>query len=208
MFDAKLKSEHFIKVLPATEEALPMLEPALVVGVSNAKLLPKACAEYRTAINGLLDAARKIEGVDVPEWVRIPEPKTIDGKNGKIYVYALPEGWGVDKQIAPRMAISDGVAVMAMSQAQAERLLKGTPLKVGGVLKDPKRPLAAAAWLRWSGLIDAAIPWVNLATKQAAAPQVESFPCAGMKSPRKRRRRWSSSRCCKPSAPRLTSRTT
>ncbi len=172
--DAKLKSKHFIEALPASRQPLPMLEPALVLGVSNAALLRKAGSEYRTAINGLLDAARKIEGVNLPDWLRIPEPKAIEADGRKIYVYRLPEEWGVDEQIAPHLAVSDGVAVVAMSQNHVERLLKATPLKVGGVLKHPTRPLAGAAWLRWSGLIDAARPWVNLATKQAADPQVET----------------------------------
>jgi hypothetical protein len=176
VLDAKLKSKHFIEFLPATDEAMPMIEPALVVGVSNAKLLEKACSEYRAAVNGILDAVGKIEGIELPgiSSLRIPEPKTVSGKNGKLYAYPLPEGWGVDKQIAPHMAVAKDVAVVAMSQAHAERLLKATPLKVGGVLKDPKRPLAGAAWLRWSGLIDAIAPWVNLGTKQSAMPQVET----------------------------------
>ena len=173
VIDAKLKSKHFIESLPAAEKPLPMVEPAIVVGVSDAKLLREACGGYREAINGLIGAVRKIEGSDVPEWVSIPEPQVSEAQTGTIFSFALPKDWGVDKQIGPYLGLSDKVAVLAASQGHVERLLQPTPLAVGGALAKPDRPRAGAVWFDWAGLVDAATPWVAVALEQMAQSQPE-----------------------------------
>jgi hypothetical protein len=88
---------------------------------------------------------------------------------GAIYSFVLPEEWGVDQQIVPNFGVSEHVAVLSASQKHTERLLKATPLAVGGLLGTSNRPMAAAAWFNWAGLVEAATPWVNLAVEQAAA---------------------------------------
>ena len=170
VIDAKLQSKQFHTALPATEEPMPMIEPAIVLGVSDAKLLKQGLSEYRAVINGLIDAVRQLEDTDVPPEIEIPEPETTEGPLGTVYSFPLPEQWGVDEQIEPNVGISDSVAVFSISPAQTERLLKATPPTVGGVLEeDTDRPLALAAWLDWAGLVDAATPWVDFAVDQAAA---------------------------------------
>jgi hypothetical protein len=169
VLDGKLTSAHFIESAPATPKPMPMVEPAIVVGVSDAKLLKQAFGEYRAVLNGLFDAIRQIEGNKLPEEVRVPEPKTAEGSFGTIYSFTLPAEWGVDKQIAPTLGVSDHVAVISASQHHTERLLKSTPLAVGGLLTKTDRPLAAAVWFNWAGLIESASPWVDLAVQQAVA---------------------------------------
>ena len=169
VFDGKLTSKHFIESAPATPEPMPMVEPAIVVGVSDAKLLKQAFEEYRALLNGLFEAIRQIEGSNLPENVQVPEPRVTEGSLGTIYSFALPTEWGVDAQIVPNVGVSDHVAVLSASQQHTERLLKSTPLVVGGLLGKPDRPLAAAAWFNWAGLIEAAGPWVDLAVQQALA---------------------------------------
>ena len=61
------------------------------------------------------------------------------------------------------------MAVVSITHEQAERLLKATPLAVGGVLGKTDRPLAAAAWFHWAGLFDAAGPWIDFAVDQIMA---------------------------------------
>ena len=55
-------SKHFAESLPETEKPMPMIEPAIVVGISNAKLLKKGLGEYRAIVNGLIDAVRADQG--------------------------------------------------------------------------------------------------------------------------------------------------
>ena len=75
VIDDKFTSKHFVESLPETEKPMPMIEPAIVVGISNAKLLKKGLGEYRAVVNGLIDAVRQIEGSNVPEDFQIPEPQ-------------------------------------------------------------------------------------------------------------------------------------
>ncbi len=169
VIDGKLQSKHFIESLPATEKPMPMVEPAVVVGLSNAKLLKKGLSEYRAAINGLIDVVRNLEGSHVPENVRIPEPKVAESSLGTVYSFPLPKEWGVDQQIVPNLTISDKLAVLSASRKHGERLLKVTPLAARGLLvKMADRPLAIAGWLDWAALVKTATPWVDFAVEQAA----------------------------------------
>ena len=169
VIDGKLTSKHFIESLPATEKPMPMIEPAIVRGVSDAKLLKQALGEYRAIVNGLIDAARQIEGSNIPANVRIPEPQVTEGSLGTIYSFPLPKQWGVDEKIVPNLGLSDELLVLSVSKDHTQRLLKATPLAAGGVLDKVDRPLAVVAWLDWAALVDAATPWVDFAAERAAA---------------------------------------
>ncbi len=169
VIDRKLASKHFVERLPAMEKSMPMVEPAIVVGVSDAELLKSAAAEYKMILNELIEAVRQIDGSNVPAGFRIPEPEVTTDSAGTIYSFPLPDEWGVDKQIIPNFGLSDKVAVFSVSHAHTGRLLKQTPLGVGGVLADAGRPLCAAGWLDWAALVEAAAPWVDFAARQAMA---------------------------------------
>ncbi len=169
VIDGKLTSKHFIESLPATEELMPMVEPAIVIGLSDAKLLKQALGEYREVLNGLIDAVRQVEGSNVPENVQVPEPQATESSLGTIYSFTLPKEWGVDEKIVPNLGLSDKVAVLSASRDHTERLLKATPLAIGGALDKADRPLATAAWLDLAALVETATPWVDFVFEQAAA---------------------------------------
>jgi hypothetical protein len=173
VLDGKLTSKHFVESLPATEKPMPMVEPAMVFGVSDAELLKKAMGEYREVANGLIGVVRGIEGSEVPEGIEIPEPTVSETSFGKIYSFVLPAAWGVDKQIVPNFGLSDKVAVVSITHDHTERLLKSTPLAVGGLLAKHDRPLAVAVWLRWAELLQAGGPWIDFAVDQAVAANGE-----------------------------------
>ncbi len=171
VLDDKLTSKQFVKSAPATEKPMPMIEPALVFGVSDTKLLVKAMGQYREIVNGLIDAASKIEGSQVPPGMAIPEPTVTETSYGKIYSFVLPAEFGLDKKIVPNFGLSDKVAVMSVTHDHTERLLKSTSPAVGGVLAKTDRPLAAAVWLHWADLLDAAGPWVNFTVDRIMASE-------------------------------------
>ena len=162
VIDGQLQSKRFHKALPATKEPMPMIEPALVLGVSDAKLLRKACAEYQAVADGLLEVIRQIEPEAVPEDYSIPRPKITESKAGTIGNYKLPPEWGLDKKILPSFGLSDTVAVIAVSRKHVQRLLQATPSKAGGVLADTDRPLASAGVFDWAAMVDVAKPWADL----------------------------------------------
>ena len=139
-----------------------MIEPALVLGVSDAKLLRKACAEYQAVADGLLEVVRQIEPEAIPADYFIPRPKITESKAGTIGNYRLPPEWGFDKKILPSFGLSDTVAVIAVSRKHVQRLLRATPSKAGGVLADTDRSLASAGVFDWAAMVDAAKPWADL----------------------------------------------
>ncbi len=164
VLDAKLKSRQWLGMLPPTEKPLPILEPALVLGVSDGLLLEKAFADYRTTINHMITRIREVQP-GVPQF-QIPPPQTKKLKGGISYFYPLPKQWGIDGQIVPNAGLSKTVVVLAISHDHSDRLLAKTPLKAeGGPLADIDRPRAAAAYFNWPGLVDAATPWIELGVR-------------------------------------------
>ena len=171
--DAGLKSKHFIESLPATEEAMPMVEPALIVGVSDAKLLEKAVDEYRQIIQKVLEAFRQVEPGKIPEDFKLPEAQLSETEVGKIYSYVPPEECGVDKSIVPNVGLSEKVAVLSISPKQTERLLKATPLECGGALAEADQPMTMAGCLNFAALLEAATPWIDLAAEMILKEQMD-----------------------------------
>ncbi len=167
VIDGKLTSKQFIASLPATEKPMPMVELAVVVGVSDAKLLKKALSEYRAVINGLIDAAQQLEGCRLPKGIQISEPQSGKGSSGEIFSYVLPKEWGVDEKIVPNFGLSEHVAVFSLSRDHTERLLNKTAPTVGGVIEKTDRQRAAACWFNWAAFLDTASPWIDVAAEQA-----------------------------------------
>ena len=182
VLDAKWKSKQWAKAMPETKTALPMPELALVFGVSDAKALGKAMGEYRDILNEALVKIRSWPGADkfVGDF-QIPEPKSLKEREMSLYFYPLPEEWGVDAQVAPTAGLTATVAVLTVSKQYAERLLTRRPLKVeGGPLADGNRPLVAATYVDWAGIVDAVSPWVEygmkIGLKRAPAEHASAGP--------------------------------
>ncbi len=169
--DAQMKSKQYLDSLPATDEALPMAEPALVLGLSDRQAFFDAMVEYHKAMQQIADAIQQVAADEAPE-IDVPDPAIRDRSAGSFYEFALPGDWGVDEQIAPAMALSDEFAVFAASPKHATRLLEATPAKAG-LLRKAKGPLAMAVAFEWAHLVETATPWVDLATREILADDGE-----------------------------------
>jgi hypothetical protein len=167
VLDAQIASKQWFIAMPGADKPLPMLEPALVLGVSDSAKLEKAFTDYRALANDVITEIRKVES-NVPEF-KIPPPQTKKLKAGTMYFYPIPE-IGLDKKILPNAGLSDKVATVTISQEHTERLLTATPLKADtGPLANNQRPLAGAVYLNWPALMDAIYPWVDYGVGIAAA---------------------------------------
>jgi hypothetical protein len=167
VLDAKWSSKQWLKSLPATDRAMPMLEIGVVLGVSDAEKLRKAMTAYRETLNDIIGAVRALsdKAGGIGDF-RVPPPESVKRGAVTLYFYPIPEEAGLDRRVVPTAGLSEKVAAMALSHAHAERLLKATPLKVdGGPLADPKKPLAAAVYVNWPALIDALAPWAEFGAK-------------------------------------------
>lgn len=163
--DANLKSRQFLQSAPSTPRAMPMAEPAFLFAVTDAELLRKAMAEYRTIFNAAADALREVTAGDVPEF-KLPEPKVTKTSAGTLYWYPLPEEWGVTEEVKVVLGLSDQVAVVGATQPQVEGLLKTTPLAVGGVLTAVDRARIGAVALNWAGIVETATPWAEFVAQE------------------------------------------
>ena len=170
ILDAKLKSKQWHRRLPPADNALPLLEPALVTGVKDADLLRKAFEEYRQTINHLLGTVgRLVPGL--PE-ISVPPAQTKKVKGGTLYFYPIPEAAELDSQICPAAGLSKHVATLALSLDHAGRLLAAKPLQSGSpLLADSKKPLASATHVNVEGLIRTLSPWVDYALENAGLAQ-------------------------------------
>jgi hypothetical protein len=161
VLDAKIKSKQWVQPLP-TDKAMPMIEPAIVCGVSDEDSLKKAFAEYRDTINDAISKVRELVPI-LPAELEIPAPETKKLEGGTMYYYPLPPivSAMIDEQLLPNAGLSKHVLVLSIAPKHTERLLLRQPLKVdGGPLADYKtRPLAAAIYFDWAGMVDAVTPW-------------------------------------------------
>jgi hypothetical protein len=176
VIDAKLKSKQLQQSMPVLQKEMPFIEPALLLGVSDPDLLKKAIGEFRGVYNDLIDLIGKQDAPSDFKAIIVdfkwPEAKVDKIAGRSVYLYPLPDQWGVDKNIVLNAGLSDNVAVITLSPVQTDRLLKETPLTVGGVLAKTDRPLAIAAWFDWSELVGAVTPWVNYALEQLPEEQM------------------------------------
>jgi hypothetical protein len=158
--DAKLTGKQWIKALPATRKPLPMLEPALVVGLSDSAKAQKAFVEYRAILNELGKELPKIN--PMATGFHLPAPQARLVKDGVLYFYSLPADLELDPRIMPNVGVSDKVAVLTMTREHSERLFTATPLQAEGFLmENRKRPLSSAAYIHWAGLVDVAATWID-----------------------------------------------
>jgi hypothetical protein len=161
VLDAKLTSRQFIKALPATEEPLSMIEPAVVLGVSDAAKLREAFAEYYAVADEFVELIKNIEGSEVPKDFTLPRPREFKLRQGSVYGYMLPAAWGVDSRVMPNAGLSEKVAVLSISGRHTQRLLSETEPKIAGLSLPTDRPLAGVGGFDFAALVDAVTPWVN-----------------------------------------------
>jgi hypothetical protein len=175
VLDAKLISSKWFSGMKQDDQPLPMIELAVVFGVSDAGMLKKAIDEYKSIADDLVEQLKKEVPDVVPADYTIPKAETREVKTaagtGTIYFYKLPEEAGVDAQLTPNAGLSDRVAVLSVSPKQSARVLADTPLKAGagGPLADRKKAMSAAMYFDWAGTVDALTPWADYAVKQVMA---------------------------------------
>lgn len=167
VIDAQMKSKRYLASLPETDEPMPMAEPAMVLGLSDRADFFDAMVEYHKALRKIIDAFQQVAADEAPD-IDVPEPQVVEEGGRSFYEFALPEDWGVDGQIAPTMGLSDQWAVFSASLKHAKRLLEDKPAE-SGLLKEADGPLAMAIAVEWAQLVEAATPWIDLATREIVA---------------------------------------
>ncbi|MBN2292638.1 MAG: hypothetical protein JXM70_09445 [Pirellulales bacterium] len=171
VLEAKLKTKQIHKALPPSKEARPMIEPAIVIGLSDVESFREAVNQYWE----LLGDATVTVGDNLPDkpQITLPEPTVEQTDIGTICSIELPEQAGVDEQIGLYLGFNKSVAVFSTNEAQTKRLLTKTKLGVGGILTDLNKPRAQAVAFNWPGTLTAAMPWIEFGLKMAAAQHMD-----------------------------------
>jgi hypothetical protein len=165
VLDGKLKNKQWHAFMPPADKDLPFPEFAIVCGVSDAELLKKAFKEYRTGINGILDAVSQIVPIGQLE---LPEPEHKMVMGGELYYYTLPALLGLDARLMPAAGLANHMVAFTFSKEHATRLLTNTPMRLEGVLKaNSKRPLASATHVNVAGVLDMVALWAEYGLSQA-----------------------------------------
>ena len=166
VLDAKLTSRQWFKGMPRSAAPLPMLEPALLFGVSDPDLVKKAFGEYRSVADAVLEKIKQTEPDALPADFKLPEPQVRESKNGAIYSYPVSKELGLDPQLALNAGLGKHVAVLSIAPKHTGELLAATPFEADGPAGDSKRPLVSVAYLDWASIIEAATPWIDYSVQQ------------------------------------------
>jgi hypothetical protein len=168
VIDAKLTSRQWHGQMPPAGQPLPMLEIGTVHAVSNAAFVKKAGEEVLDIAGQALKKLHAALPETVPE-IPVPPPQSREFPEGTVYYYALPAEWGLDQQVAPNAGLSRDLLVLSLLPKFSLRLMQSSPLSAAGPLANRDRPLAAAGYCNWAGLIGAAAAWVDYGIDQAHA---------------------------------------
>ena len=173
VFDAKWTSGRWHKDLPVYNKPLPMLELAIVLGVSDAALLEKAMQGYGGLIEDAFTAARDLFPNETIPQFKFPKAVAKQVASGKTWTWPLPNELGLDPRVAPTLGVSAKVGVFAASEDHVQRILNSTPLAgewklLVGI---DRRKLSSIAILDWARLIDAVDPWAEFITVETLRKQ-------------------------------------
>ena len=172
MLDAKARTKRPQSALPEAAEPLPLVEPAVVLGLDDAKLFREGLSDIFALTDELVDAVREVSPDGVPADYRIPDPEKAKLDKGSVWSWKL-ETSGIDEQVRPAIAVGDGVAVFSLVPKQAGRLLAESRLETGSQLSKFEEPLAGAAALDFAGVVDAIQPWIVYLTRYGCVQQKE-----------------------------------
>ena len=170
VIDGKSSTKRLHQSLPSAAEPLPLVEPAIVLGLADPKLFREAMSDLFELSDEVVDAVREMNPDALPAEYRVPEPVKNKVEGGTLWSYPLANS-GLDEKVQPSIGVGESAAVLSLVPKQAGRLLLKTRLETGSRLAKFEEPLVGAAALDWAGLIDAIQPWAVYFTRYGCVQQ-------------------------------------
>lgn len=164
VLDAKSKTKRLHRDLPEAEAALPLFEPALVLGLDDPKLFREGLSDLFALSDDLVDAFREMDPDSVPADYRVADPEKTKVEGGAIWSWKLGKA-GLDDQVRPSIAVGEEAAVITLVPKQAERMIVESKLETGSQVTAFDDPLASALAVDVAGFVEALQPWVVYATR-------------------------------------------
>jgi len=159
VIDGKSTVARLHRDVPTAEEPLPLVEPAVALRLSDAKLFRAGLSDLFELADDFVSLSRSLNPGSIPEGYRIPDPEQSDVAGGTLWTFPMART-GLDEQISPAIAISEGTAVFSLVPKQATRMLAASKQQTGAPLSGFGEPLATAAALDVAGLVDVIEPWL------------------------------------------------
>jgi len=172
VIDGKSSTKRLHQSLPSAAEPLPLVEPAIVLGLADPKLFREGMSDLFELADEVVDAVREMNPDALPAEYRVPEPVKNKVEGGTLWSYPLANS-GLDEKVQPSIGVGESAAVLSLVPKQAGRLLLKTRLETGSQLAKFEEPLVGAAALDVAGLIDAIQPWVVYFTRYGCVQQRE-----------------------------------
>ena len=172
VIDGKSSTKRPHQSLPSAAEPLPLVEPAIVLGLADPKLFREGMSDLFELADEVVDAVREMNPDALPVEYRVPEPVKNKVEGGVLWSYPLANS-GLDEKVQPSIGVGESAAVLSLVPKQAGRLLLKTRLETGSQLAKFEEPLVGAAALDFAGLIDAIQPWVVYFTRYGCVQQRE-----------------------------------
>ena len=170
VIDGKSSTKRLHQSLPSAAEPLPLVEPAIVLGLADPKLFREGMSDLFELADEVVDAVREMNPDALPAEYRVPEPVKNKVEGGTLWSYPLANS-GLDEKVQPSIGVGESAAVLSLVPKQAGRLLLKTRLETGSQLAKFEEPLVGAAALDCAGLIDAIQPWVVYFTRYGCVQQ-------------------------------------
>lgn len=170
--DGKWASKEWVKGV-AFDKEMPMLEVAILTGLSDSGKFVQAMNEYRKLINeAISEFGRIVPEANIPPALEVPLPEKKAVGNDALYFYPLGET-PLDKRVQPTFGVGKDVFVIAASAEHATRLLASKPFKpAGGPLAARiDKPLSGGSYVDMNGLIDVVAPWAEFGIRQTLAQE-------------------------------------
>ncbi len=170
VIDGKSTTKRPHVALPTAADPLPLLEPAIVLGLDDPKLFREGMSDVFELADELVDAVREMNPDAVPAEYSVPEPVKTKVEGGALWSFPLTNS-GFDEKVQPTIGVGEDAAVLSLVPKQAGRLLVHARLETGSQLSKFEEPLVGAAALDFAGLVDAIQPWVVYLTRYGCAQQ-------------------------------------
>ena len=170
VIDGKSTTKRPHMALPSAVEPLPLLEPAIVLGLDDPKLFRDGMSDLFELADELVDAVREINPDALPAEYRVPDPVKTKAEGGTLWSFPLANS-GLDEKVQPSIGVGDDAAVLSFLPVQAGRLLLESRLETGSQLSKFEEPLVGAAVLDFAGLVDAVQPWFVYLARYGCAQQ-------------------------------------
>lgn len=171
VLDFKNARKNTVPGVPPSSEPLVFPELAIICGVNDREKFVEAIAIYDEFAREILNLLAVQAGEEFPDELALPDATSMDFSEGATaYYYPAPqlEAFDLDKVFRPNMMLTDQLAVFSLTMAHSERLLESKPLPNQGPFQRQNQPLAAAAGVNFTSLVNALESWFRYADELQA----------------------------------------